>query len=173
MFTLRPLTFTWPWLTSWREEKGVGAKKARWVPVSIYGVPVETNLLRFQWERPVEEAQPAYATPSDPKSCWKKPGPVAGPFKAHLGDGTVVTYYWYRFADQPALLNADLTPAERERMQAKVVKLHRAWSKSRDYLAPPAMGKLANIDPALIVKPPKGMEYGYVPIATRQELEKR
>jgi hypothetical protein len=25
------------------------------------------------------------------------------------GHGSVVTYYWYRFADQPALLNADLS----------------------------------------------------------------
>jgi len=52
-----------------------------------------------------------------------------------LGDGSTVTYYWYRFADQPALLNAD-------------------------------------IDPALIVTPPKGMKVGYVPIVTKQGLEK-
>ena len=143
--------------------------KARWVPIAPESVPAETGLQELKWTRPVEEAQPVYATPSDPKSCWKKPGPVAGPFKAHLGDGTVVTYYWYRFADQPALLNADLTPAEREQMQARVEKLHRAWPKSRNYLAPPAIGKPASIDPALIVKPPKGLEVGYVPIATRQE----
>ena len=89
-----------------------------------------------------------------------------------MGDGTVVTYSWYRFADQPALLNAGLTDAERERMQIKVEKLHRSWPKSRNYLPPPKSGKLADIDPALIVKPPKGLEVGYVPIATRQELEK-
>jgi hypothetical protein len=33
------------------------------------------------------------------------------------------------------------------------------------------IGKLADIDPALIVTPPKGMEVGYVPIVTRQELK--
>jgi hypothetical protein len=54
-----------------------------------------------------------YVTPDDAESCWKKPGPVAGPFQAHPGDGSVVTYYWYRFADQPALLNADLKPRKR------------------------------------------------------------
>ena len=135
-------------------------------------VPVETGLQQLKWDRPIENPEEAYATPDDPKSSWKKPGPAAGPFKAHLGDGTVVTYYWYRFADQPALLNADLTAAERERMQARVEKLHRAWPKNRNYLAPPTVGKLADIDPALIVKPPKGLEAGYVPIATRQELEK-
>jgi hypothetical protein len=39
------------------------------------------------------------------------------------------------------------------------------------YLAPPAVGKLAELDPALIVTPPPGMEAGYVPIATRQEAK--
>ena len=80
-----------------------------------------------------------------------------------------MTYYWYRFADQPALLNADLTKDEREKMQTKVEKLHRAWTKDRDYLAPPTVGKLADLDPAQLVTPPKGLEIGYVPIATRQQ----
>jgi hypothetical protein len=79
-----------------------------------------------------------------------------------------VTYYWYRFADQPALLNADLTDAERETLQQRVEKLHRHWPIDRDYLAPPTVGKLAEIDQALIVTPPAGLEVGYVPIATRQ-----
>jgi len=83
----------------------------------------------------------------------------------------VVTYYWYRFADQPALLNADLSKEEREKMQTKVEKLHRAWTKDRDYLAPPTVGKLAELDPAQLVTPPKGLDIGYVPIATRQEQE--
>jgi len=93
---------------------------------------------------------------------------VAGPFKAYPGDGSMVTYYWYRFADQPALLNADLTDKERENMQKRVEKLHRNWKKDRDYLPPPKIGKLADIDPALIVTPPSGLEVGYVPIVTRQ-----
>lgn len=154
-------------------ENGDDAKRAKWVPIASEKVPAETGLQLLKWDRPVEKSEEAYATPDDPKSSWKKPGPAAGPFKVHLGDGSVVTYYWYRFADQPALLNADLTDAERERMQARVEKLHRAWPKNRDYLAPPTIGKLADIDPALIVKPPKGLEVGYVPIAARQELEKR
>jgi hypothetical protein len=78
--------------------------------------------------------------------------------------------YWYRFADQPAMLNADLTPEEREQVQKRVEKLHRAWTKDRNYLVPPDVGKLAELDPALILTPPRGMEVGYVPIATRQEL---
>ena len=90
---------------------------------------------------------------------------------AHPGDGSVVTYYWYRFADQPALLNADLTEQEREDLQQRVEKLHRHWKKDREYLPAPTMGKLAQIEPALLVTPPRGLEVGYVPIATRQGAE--
>lgn len=153
-------------------QPGDGNQKPKWVPVSPTDVPAETGLQLIKWDRPKEPAQEPYTTPNDPNSSWQKPGPKAGPFKARLGDGSVVTYYWYRFADQPALLNADLTSAERERLQAKVEKLHRAWKKDRDYLPPNKVGKLAALDPAQIVKPPKGMEVGYVPIATRQELGK-
>ena len=88
-----------------------------------------------------------------------------------LGDGSTLTYYWYRLADQPAMLNADLTDEEREVVQKRVEKLHRAWTKDRDYLTPPDFGKLADIDPALILVPPAGLEIGYVPISTRQEIE--
>jgi hypothetical protein len=80
-----------------------------------------------------------------------------------------VTYYWYRFADQPALLNADMSDAEREAIQERVELLHRHWSKDHEYLAPPAGGQLADLDPALIVTPPPGLEIGFVPIVTRQE----
>ena len=153
-------------------EKGAGSKKPKWAPVSVGNVPAETGLQLIKWERQKEQAQEPYTTPNNPISCWRKPGPIAGPFKARLGDGSIVTYYWYRFADQPALLNADLTPAERERMQAKVEKLHRAWKKDREYLPPPKVGRLASVDTALIVRPPQGLEVGYVPIATRQELER-
>jgi hypothetical protein len=154
-------------------ENAGDAKQAKWVPVAPATVPEETGLREIKWTRPAEDPQEPYTTPDTPASSWKKPGPVAGPFKAHLGDGSVVTYYWYRFADQPALLNAGLTPEERERLQAKIKKLHRAWTRNRNYLPPPTTGKLADLDPALIVKPPKGLEVGYVPIATRQELERR
>ena len=145
--------------------------KAEWVPVRPEDVPLETGLTQARFTPPRENRPEPYVTPDDAKSCWKKPGPAAGPFQAHLGDHSVATYYWYRFADQPALLNADLTDQERESLQARVEKLHRNWKKDRDYLPPPALGKLADLDPALIVTPPKGLEAGYVPIVTRQEAE--
>jgi hypothetical protein len=143
-------------------------EKAEWVVVAPEDVPVETGLAKVGFNRPLEDSSEPYVTPDDPESCWKKPGPAAGPFQAHPGDGSVVTYYWYRFADQPALLNADLTDQERESLQARVEKLHRNWTKDRDYLPSPTIGALADVDPALIVTPPPGLEAGYVPIATRQ-----
>jgi hypothetical protein len=145
--------------------------KAEWAAVRAEAVPTETDLVQARFDRPREDAPEPYVTPEEAKSCWKKPGPAAGPFQAHLGDGSVVTYYWYRFADQPALLNADLTDPERAALQVRVEKLHRNWKKDRDYLPPPTVGKLADIDPALIVLPPSGLEAGYVPIATRQALK--
>ncbi len=145
--------------------------KSQWVALKPAEKPAAPDLAALRFERPREKAAEPYDTPDTAESSFKKPGPVAGPFQAHLGDGSVVTYYWYRFADQPALLHADLTSGEREEMQARVEKLHRAWTSDRDYLAPPTVGKLADLDPAQLVAPPKGLEIGYVPIATRQELD--
>jgi len=147
-------------------------KTKQWSVVAAKEVPQELSLAAHRFETPQEKPQKPRTTPDDPASSWKTPGPVAGPFKARLGDGSTVTYFWYRFADQPAMLNADLTAEEREVVQKRVEKLHRAWTKDRNYLAPPTVGQLADLDPAQIVTPPKGLEIGHVPIATRQELER-
>ena len=181
-----PNTFGYRWNSEWvkPDDSTAGAlvklpeyyrlatndnRKPAWLPVKAEDVPAETGLAELRFDTQPERRPNTYVTPEAPESCWKKPGPKAGPFQARLGDGSVVTYSWYRFADQPAMLNADLTPEEREAVQARVEKLHRAWKKDRDYLAPPKLGTLAEIDPALVVDPPPGLEAGYVPIATRQE----
>ena len=185
-FTPDPLTFGYRWndqiVTRTKTANGSLVKlpeyfhltananqKPEWTPVSPKAVPADTKLASLSFDRPSEPVAEPYTTPEEPNSCWKKPGPVAGPFQARLGDGSVVTYYWYRFADQPALLNAGLTEDEREQLQKRVEKIHRSWPKDRDYLAPPTVGTLCDLDPALLVTPPKGKEVGYVPIATRQE----
>jgi len=147
-------------------------ERGKWTAVSPEDVPAETGLHKVSFHRSEDDRTPlTYVTPEDEESSWKTPGPEAGPFQVKLGDGSTVTYYWYRFADQPALLNADLTKAEREELQRRVELLHRYWTKDREYLPPPMIGALADIDPALLVTPPEGMENGYVPIATRQGLE--
>ena len=140
----------------------------QWVVVSAKEVPAETGLAKVTFPQQRAAKPQPYVTPDEADSCWKKPGPVAGPFEAKLGDGSTVTYYWYRFADQPALLNADLTKDERETLQKRVEMLHKNWTREREYLPPPTVGKLADLDPAVLVTPPKGLEIGYVPIVTRQ-----
>ena len=144
----------------------------RWSPLpardAARTVPAETGLAALEFNTPTEKGEGAYVTPDAPDSPFRAPGPVAGPFTTTLGDGSTVTYCWYRFADQPAMLNAGLTPAEREEAQRRVELIHRAWTKERAYLPAPTTGRLASLDPALIVVPPKGFEVGYVPIAIRQ-----
>ena len=154
----------------YRIAKGAGDKE-QWVVVSAKDVPGETGLQGVEFPGRRGPDRRPYVTPSEPESSWKRPGPVSGPLTAKLGDGSVVTYYWYRFADQPALMNADLSAEEREGLQKRVEKLHRAWKKDREYLPQPAAGKLADLDPAVLVSPPKGFEVGYVPIVTRQEAQ--
>jgi hypothetical protein len=154
----------------YRLEKDAKGKE-RWVAVNPKDVPAETGLAKVDFPRRRGPDRRPYVTPDGADSCWKKPGPAAGPFEAKLGDGSVATYYWYRFADQPALLNADLTAAEREALQKRMEMLHKNWSKDREYLPPPTVGKLADLDPAVLVTPPKGLEVGYVPIVTRQGVK--
>ena len=151
--------------------KGDTDQNSRWVPVAAEQVPEETGLRQAEFPRAERDTTEPYVTPDGPATSWKTPGPVAGPFKAKLGDGSVLTYAWYRFADQPALQNADMTEAEREAIQARVEKLHRHWTKDRDYLPPPTRGTIADLDPALLVHPPAGFETGYVPIVIRQGIE--
>ncbi|QOJ01120.1 MAG: hypothetical protein HRU70_11700 [Phycisphaeraceae bacterium] len=141
----------------------------RWVALPESDIPPASRLHTASFEPPHESDAGAYETPDTPGSPFRTPGPVAGPFEVTLGDGSTLTYAWYRFADQPAMLNADLTPKEREEAQRRVELMHREWTKDRTYLAPPTTGTLASLDPALIVTPPPGLEVGFVPIAIRQE----
>ncbi len=144
----------------------------KWIAVDPKTVPTETKLQSVEFKNTTPRNKMPYITPDGAETCWKKPGPAAGPFKAKLGDGSTITYYWYRFCDQPALMNADLTKAERERMQKKVELLHKYWTKEKEYLPAPLNNyELTEIDPALIVTPPEGLEVGYVPIVTSQGLE--
>ncbi len=147
-------------------ELELDGEESRWMPLGKRQRPPGQLRKQLVLPEPPESNPQPYTTPDD--GCWSEPGPVAGPFEAELGDGSVVTYSWYRFADQPALLNAGLTAGEREQLQERAELLHRHWTRERQYLPPPTRGTLAELDPALIVEPPRGFELGYVPIVTRQ-----
>lgn len=136
--------------------------------VAEAAVPDSTGLAGASFASP--KFKGPYVPSEDGKGVWMNPGPAAGPFQIKLNDGSTVTYYWYRFIDQPAMQHAGLTDEEKEDLQALVVKIHKTWTSQKQYLPdPPTGGKLASVLPSLLVHPPKGMEYGYVPVAYRQD----
>jgi hypothetical protein len=170
----------------------------RYVPISESEVPPETELVQQKFklagpgnpylspisdsklpsrpglvQRKFKLAEPANNYASPLKNAWTNPGPKAGPFKAKLADGSVVTYYWYRFIDQPAFQQYRWSAEKKEKLQCLVEKIQASWPIDRDYMAPSAYGQLVSIDPALIVTPPPGLEVGYVPVVIRQEPEKK
>ncbi|MDC0230467.1 T9SS type A sorting domain-containing protein [Aureispira] len=148
---------------------------SEWEPIDTSIVPPSTNLLTTNTPSSTR-SEITYLTPKeidchwqDPNSPWVNPGPTAGPFTADLGDGSTITYYWYKFIDQPSVINANLPTTMRTDLQARVELIHSNWSHNDEYLAPLEVGDLATIDPKVIVTPPIGLEIGYVPIVTRQE----
>lgn len=138
-----------------------------WTPVDAADVPPETVLSVKDFASPVRER--TYYSPDSGADSWMSPAPAAGPYSANLSDGSVVTYYWYKFIDQPSLQNFGWTAAEKARLQQRVELLHRNWASTHEFMAPPTAGTLATLDAGLLVTPPSGLEIGYVPIVTRQE----
>lgn len=108
-----------------------------------------------------------YTSPNT--GAWSTPGPASKEELATLADGSTVTYRWYRFIDQPSLQQYDWTPEEKQKLQSLVEKIHSQWSIDNDYMEPLKKGELISIDRALIIKPPKPYEVGYVPIVTGQK----
>ena len=126
------------------------------------------NFSRFITEPIVSPLHPDYAFKNEIVEAWKKPGPAAGPFTAKLSDGSSAVYYWYKFNEQPAILNSDMDDAERDLVQKRVEMLHSKWSL-KDRFFPEPKQKLAGLDEGLILTPPAGLEVGYVPICVHQQ----
>ena len=171
------------WGLVWNESEVAGpgrfpeyfrVEEERCVAVAAKDVPRSTSL----HERAFERASPGepFTSPGEEAAggAWSDPGPASGALQVELGDGSLVTYRWYRFVDQPSFQQYMRPPyswseEKREALQSFVEELHRRWPIDRDYMAPPTSGELVRFDPALFVVPPKTMEVGYVPIVTRQE----
>jgi hypothetical protein len=127
-------------------------------------VPAETKLHAAEFS--LAPVGAPYTSPT--VGAWAKPGPALGPFKVKLTDGSVVTYSWYRFVDQPSFQQYRWSKEKKNALQRLVEKVHAKWKPKQEYMAPPTRGKLVSLDPALLVTPPKGFEVGYVPIVTAQ-----
>jgi hypothetical protein len=134
------------------------------VAVAAADVPAETRLHAQEFK----EATPGPPYTSPESDAWRRPGPKLGPFTARLVDGSVVTYQWYRFVDQPSFQQYAWSQEKKAKLQAIVEAIHASWPIDREYMAPPGRGKLVRLDPALMVTPPPGLEVGYVPIVTGQ-----
>jgi len=114
---------------------------------------------------------PDYTKSDKVIDAWTKPGPVAGPYTTKLGDGSTAVYYWYKFNEQPSILNSDMPEEERELIQKRVELIHQHWTEKGNYFPTPNL-PIAALDPGLFVTPPKGLEIGYVPICVHQQLTK-
>jgi len=137
----------------------------RRVAVSPSAVPKDTGLHAAEFKL----AKPGEPFTSPSSGAWTTPDASTDAQQVRLCDGSLATYRWYRFVDQPSFVQYGWSAEKKAALQAFVEKLHRAWPIDRDYMAPPTRGKLVKLDPALLVTPPKGLEVGYVPIVTRQE----
>jgi hypothetical protein len=136
------------------------------VAISAVDLPAETKLLSKEFKL----AKPGTPYTSPAGGAWGNPGPARGPFTVKLADGSLVTYSWYRFVDQPSFQQYGWSDDKKAKLQSFVEKIHASWPIDRDYMAPLSRGTLAKLDPALLVTPPAGLEVGYVPIVTRQEI---
>jgi hypothetical protein len=136
------------------------------VAITAAQVPEEIGLL-LQTFKPASVGGD-YTSPQNDRDSWGKPRSQQGPFKAVLSDNSEVTYSWYRFVDQPALQNLGWSDGEKRRLQSLVEEIHTKWPSNRDYMPPPSSGRLVELDSAICVRPPKGLEVGYVPIVMSQ-----
>jgi hypothetical protein len=154
----------------------------RAVKVGIDDVPEELRLLEYETVRyPASLAPHVDAPPLWDYSCWTCDDPATCDDAEQvtvLDDGSRITYRWFRFRDQPAFQSlkdeypVQYSDANLDGLQSLVESMHREWGGSRQFLERPtnlANLHLAEVDNALLVEPPEGREYGWVPIVTQVE----
>ena len=136
------------------------SKNGTRVPVDQSQVPVALAAASFS-----PKAKPTFVYQSP--NWWSASPSASQTFSIQLNDGSSVEYTWYRFVDQPALQRFELDATEKANLQAAAEKIQREWSGTQ-LIKNPTEGTLANFDSGLLVKPPKGLEVGFVPIVTKQ-----
>ena len=162
------------WGFNWIEENSSGVFPQYFVgsdgddyrtAISESEVPTSTGLLNVVMPLKSTDLNRMYEPPSG-----GSPQPEGDQtYSVDLIDGSTVTYGWYRFIDQPSILKLNLSSDKRTRLQSLVETIHALdWGTSNPVLAPPTFGDLVEIDDALLLTPPAGMNTGYVPIALRQ-----
>jgi len=135
-------------------------------PIEVKDVPPETKLVGQRFVE-YDVKNPYQPSPVDSQLELDQQI-AAGPFEVELVDGSIVTYSWYRFIDQPALKHLNWDQKERNRLQSVVEKIHSEWKVRREFMSAIKEGKLVELDPALVLTPPVGLEIGFVPVANQQ-----
>ena len=135
-------------------------------PIEVKDVPPETKLVGQRFVE-YDVKNPYQPSPVD-SQLEPDQQIAAGPFEVELVDGSIVTYSWYRFIDQPALKHLNWDQKERNRLQSVVEKIHSEWKVGRVFMSALQKGKLVELDPALVLTPPVGLEIGFVPVANQQ-----
>ena len=141
-------------------------KNQKMRPVKAKNVPPDTELVRQQF---VEyDFKNPYHSPLVDRQSEDDLKIAAGPFEVELIDGSIVTYFWYRFIDQPSLKHLSWNRAERDKLQNLVEKIHSEWKLGKEFMSAVQEGELVTLDTSLILTPPVGLEIGFVPIAAQQ-----
>jgi hypothetical protein len=137
-----------------------------WIPVAPSDLPKSSLLANLEFS--TLQTKNITELSSDSKSKWSAANWSAGPFEVKLNDGSIVKYVWYKFINQPALSKLNIDSESKSKIQQLVENMHKQYSDTSLTIAPPSTGALVKIDPNLLVKPPLGLEFGYVPIAIGQ-----
>ncbi len=134
-----------------------------WIAIPSTQVPPETGLTAATFTPKARNSAATLNSATWNSSAWASPM-----MTATLNDGSTVDYVWYRFVDQPAIARLGLSSEVLQTLQAFVTSLHQKSGVNGVTIAGPTAGRLATLDPGLIVTPPAGLTFGYVPVVIRQ-----
>ncbi len=134
-----------------------------WIAIPSTQVPPETGLTTATFTPKARTSTATLNSTTWNSSAWASPM-----MTATLNDGSTIDYVWYRFVDQPAIARLGLSSDVLQKLQAFVTSLHQNSGVNGVTIAGPTAGRLATLDPGLIVTPPAGMTLGYVPVVIRQ-----
>ena len=91
----------------------------------------------------------------------------------------MIKYRWYRFKDQPTFkyLSIDYPEIYTEEyldfLQLKIEKMHKEWGHNQEFISKPNSLEnfhLVELDNGMVVEPPSGKEFGWVPIVIEVEI---
>ncbi|CAB4708611.1 unannotated protein [freshwater metagenome] len=133
--------------------------------VEVTAAQAPEPLVRASFGNPQIKSTYVYQYPS----WWDASPSSSADFTNNLNDGSQVVYRWYKFVDQPALQRFELNASEKGNLQAAIEKMQKEWARSA-LMSEPTKGSLATFDQGMLVTPPKGLEFGYVPIAIKQYI---